>query len=181
MPARKNYDGKKFGRLTVLHQSGYDNSGRNRVFLCECECGEYKRVVLSALVAGLTKSCGCLNREGNHKTHGMSKIGSVTYRAWKNIRSRCNNPNNPDYHYYGGRGITVHPSWNSFEQFLRDVGEHPGGEYSIDRYPNKNGNYEPGNVRWATKSEQALNRNSSSVPQNINLALDLLNNDNLPS
>lgn len=84
------------------------------------------------------------------------------YRIWSGLKQRCLNPNSPAYKYYGGRGITVHPNWvASFKAFLDDVGPRPSDLHSIDRFPDKNGNYEPGNVRWATMLEQAQNRNAN--------------------
>ena len=75
---------------------------------------------------------------------------------------RCCNPSNNAYHYYGGRGITVCEQWrDSFETFLADVGLRPSNQHSLDRYPNNDGNYEPGNVRWATRMEQAINKRSN--------------------
>lgn len=85
--------------------------------------------------------------------------GTPTYRAWQGMRNRCSNPDYEHYDRYGGRGIAVCQKWaDSFEEFLADVGERPGGGYSLDRYPNNDGDYEPGNVRWATKAQQVRNR-----------------------
>jgi len=80
------------------------------------------------------------------------------YRAWRDMRSRCSNPKVKAYPRYGGRGITVCERWDSFSAFLADVGPRPGPEYQIDRYPNNDGNYEPGNVRWATPEQNNNNR-----------------------
>jgi hypothetical protein len=79
-------------------------------------------------------------------------------RAWNGIRQRCNNPNNPSYKNYGGRGIKMHPPWEaSFELFMEDVGLRPRLGLSLDRVDN-NGNYEPENVRWATPKQQQNNK-----------------------
>jgi hypothetical protein len=77
------------------------------------------------------------------------------------MRTRCNNPNFTFYARYGAIGIKVCDRWNSFENFLADMGERPSLDYSIDRHPNKDGNYEPGNCRWATRHQQSLNRKST--------------------
>lgn len=79
------------------------------------------------------------------------------YNAWRGMRARCQSPKAPNYNYYGARGIQVHPSWENFEQFLKDMGSRPGPEYTLDRYPDPYGHYEPGNVRWATKKQQMNN------------------------
>lgn len=90
-----------------------------------------------------------------HELHGLHK--HPLYSTWQNMKQRCTNPNLYEFKYYGARGITICESWRySFSRFVNDVGEKPGPEYSLDRIDN-NGNYEPGNVRWATMSEQLLN------------------------
>lgn len=87
------------------------------------------------------------------------------YTAWIHMLQRCRNPNNHAYKNYGGRGITVCDKWLSFENFIADVGLSPSANHSLDRYPDNNGSYEPGNVRWATFKEQNLNkRNSIKIP-----------------
>ena len=93
-------------------------------------------------------------------THGHTLNGkqSKEYRAWSAMRDRCNNKRHPDYRNYGGRGIRVCREWNeSFEAFLRDMGPAPSKSHSLDRFPNPNGNYEPGNCRWATRVQQNQN------------------------
>jgi len=91
------------------------------------------------------------------------------YRAWSGMKVRCFNPAFKDWHLYGGRGITVCDAWrDSFEEFFRTVGPRPSSTHSLDRYPNPNGNYEPGNVRWATPKEQANNCASRNRKYELN-------------
>jgi hypothetical protein len=81
------------------------------------------------------------------------------WRVWKHIIDRCGNPDDKAYPYYGGRGISIHPAWaESFDAFLAGVGPRPSSQHSLDRFPASAGNYEPGNVRWATAKEQAASR-----------------------
>lgn len=155
--------GMVFGRLTVVE---LDNVTLGvSYWRCSCVCGNVKTVSKHSLLKGHTQSCGCLKRERISQRklkHGMSGRGSHgpssrTYRIWLAMRTRCNNPNIPNYHNYGGRGIKVCPEWDDFCTFLRDMGECPPGK-SIDRFPDNDGNYEPGNCRWATAFEQRMNQ-----------------------
>jgi hypothetical protein len=95
------------------------------------------------------------------KTHGHSR-GSPEYRAWSALQQRCSNPNDIKYRIYGARGIRVCDRWSSFENFLADMGPRPDG-MSIDRYPDKDGNYEPGNCRWASLIDQNNNKNTNHL------------------
>jgi hypothetical protein len=156
--------GQKFGCLTVLkisHRAKY-NSHNRIVWHCRCDCGTETRTATTAdLRNGNTWSCGCFKIEhaGKHSiTHGHTSGGwSTTFRAWSEMKTRCYNKNSKRYADWGGRGITVCERWrHSFENFLVDMGEKPEGMV-LDRIDN-NGNYEPGNCRWATWSESNKNR-----------------------
>lgn len=150
--------GQKFGRLIVISpddpfvRSNGVKLSRSR---CLCVCGKYTIVQNSNLRSGTTKSCGCLKRDtASNKTHGRSKTRA--HRIWCNMKDRCYREKNPAYKNYGARGIKVYDKWkNSFEKFIADVGEPPPG-HSMERINNDLG-YFPGNVRWATPAEQALN------------------------
>lgn len=160
--------GKRFGRWTVLaiHPERYRRAGASfDLWLCKCDCGT-KRVVLgSNLRRGKSTSCGrCIAREKLRKRvtkHGHTSGGRCTsiYGRWKDMRQRCFNPNNPRYPDYGGREpipVTVCERWRKFENYYADMGDPPYGK-SIDRI-NNDGDYEPSNCHWATKSMQVANR-----------------------
>lgn len=92
------------------------------------------------------------------RTHGQSgKNRTPEYRAWNNMRQRCLNSEHPDFKDYGGRGISISSTYDNFEEFLNDIGPKPGPNYSLDRIDN-NWDYEPGNCRWATGTQQQLNK-----------------------
>jgi hypothetical protein len=151
--------GAKFNRLTVVGSSQLSSYGARR-FMCRCECGNLVDVIGSRLRCGTVKSCGCMARDAvvrKSQTHGKSE--SLTYYSWQSMRARCLNSAHPNFPKYGGRGILVCTRWNRFEDFLADMGERPIGT-SLDRI-NNDGNYEPGNCRWATKKQQQNNRRVS--------------------
>lgn len=158
MPAPKPIPpGTRFGRLLVIRQE----QGK-RKHLCQCDCGAVKLIGDSNLRQGITRSCGCLRREGvaaKNFRHGARKRsgGPPEYYIWKRMRQRCKDPNNHEWDRYGGRGIGVDPRWDSFAAFLEDMGSRPSPKHSIDRIDNEL-NYGPSNCRWATASEQARNK-----------------------
>lgn len=148
--------GQRFGRLVVTRLVDRAKSGRIK-YLCLCNCGKEKIIVGDSLRRGLSKSCGCLQKERVTK-HGHNKNGkdTRTYRSWHNMKERCINPNNPSYHNYGERGITVCKEWLEFPNFLKDMGERPR-KLTLERIKNNKG-YCKFNCKWTTGKEQ--NRNT---------------------
>jgi len=157
----KDRVGERHGRLIVIERgpSVRYPTQTHSTWVCRCDCGNVVTVRQNNLREGTSNSCGCLRRElaaARHTTHGLSE--SVEYYTWLHMKQRCTNPLATDYEYWGGRGIKVCEEWMcSFEKFLEHVGPRPGDGYSLDRIDN-DGDYRPGNVRWATAKQQASNR-----------------------
>lgn len=151
--------GRRFGALLALGVAAHKPVRWN----CLCDCGATKQIDAANLTSGRSSSCGCKREEklrsGMHFKHGHGKgsKSTPTHNSWVHMRQRCENPTNAAYENYGGRGIKVCERWQVFANFLEDMGEKPEGK-TLDRFPNNNGDYEPGNARWATPTEQANNR-----------------------
>lgn len=151
---RRQWIGLRFGRLVVVRTLPH------ALAQCSCDCGRTITIERSRLSSGNTRSCGCLRHEVSTeraRRHGESR--SKEYRAWHSMKQRCLNPKGKQWADYGGRGITVWPDWISdYLAFLAYIGRAPSPKHTLDRYPNNDGNYQPGNVRWATQKEQQNNR-----------------------
>lgn len=131
------------------------------VWLCRCRCGTERRILWEKVIRGQTKSCGCLGRKAQARKvrkHGLATIPE--YKVWRCMIQRCENPAWQSYPYYGGRGIKVCERWHDIRKFIKDMGRRPSEKHQLDRMDN-NGNYEPGNVRWVTKTEQARNQKNN--------------------
>jgi hypothetical protein len=169
--------GDIYNFLIILEEvePSYGSTGtKHRMVKCECRCGTIKNFKLHDLRTNNTKSCGCYNSEviskrnkiykriihGETLDYGMSR----EYQCLADIKQRCFNIKNKFYNRYGGRGITVCERWlepngQGYINFINDMGRRPDSNHSIERTDN-DGNYEPSNCKWATRSEQQKNKSS---------------------
>jgi hypothetical protein len=161
-----NRIGEVHSRLTII---SFDRREKSiDYYNCKCICGNTKIIRFPDLCSGKTQSCGCFRKEIATKNaklktiHGYAKKGKITleYYSWVSMITRCTNNNYKEYFRYGGRGITVCKEWLKFENFIKDMGDKPGKDYSIDRINNDLGYYKE-NCRWATKLEQCNNQSSN--------------------
>lgn len=149
--------GDVFGRWTVIEMLGSRNG--HTMASVRCECGMVVDRYVSHLESGASRGCRRCNWNSKQKS------STPEYDAWVSLIQRCTNPKNPRWKDYGGRGIRVCDAWRaSFDAFLADVGPRPGPDRSIDRIDN-DGHYEPGNIRWSTRSEQQFNRRTARRAQ----------------
>ncbi|KKL15314.1 hypothetical protein LCGC14_2068940 [marine sediment metagenome] len=161
MPKFIDETGKRYGQLIVISRSKNSPCGRS-AWTCVCSCGNTTKIQSGHLRSGKIRSCGCMRGQ----KHGMHR--TPEYRAWSHMKERCQNSNVRGYRNYGGRGIEVCGEWiNNFQAFYDHIGSKPSPKHSLDRIDN-DGNYEPGNVRWATAKIQANNkRHGGSVPHDL--------------
>lgn len=162
MPRIKSLVGRRFGSLRVVSLHGRVLSGTQRrtVWDCVCDCGGTARAQGGHLLGGTTKSCGCLRKSWlSLTTHGLAS--SPHYATWASMFRRCENPQDKDFHRYGGRGIAVDSAWRDVRVFASDMGPRPPG-HTLERVDN-NKSYGPDNCVWASKKRQARNRSTARL------------------
>lgn len=167
-PPTTDLIGRRFGRLVV---QSLVTGRKPRTWQCVCDCGRVVETLHGSLWNGMTSSCGCFRAENPSRLrHGHGRKagnGSPEFRSWRAMVQRCTNKNHAAFARYGGRGISICQRWReSFEAFLSDMGPRPEGT-TLDRFPDPNGNYEPGNCRWATAAQQNRNTRSTVITEEV--------------
>lgn len=147
--------GKRFGKLIILGRWG--TRGHQLLWRAKCDCGNVVLVNSANVLRRKTKGCGCLRHQAgkNNPAYRHGQTLTPEYRAYQSAKTRCTNTKVICFPEYGGRGIEFR--FISFDQWYRELGPRPSTSHSVDR-PDNDGHYEPGNVKWATKIEQVVNR-----------------------
>ena len=153
--------GEKHNYLTIEKFDHFDSCYRLH-YICRCKCGNRKIIRYDHLCTNGVQSCGCIRKEGRNKKHGFYGKNERLCKIWDCIKRRCNNPKNPNFKYYGGRGIKICDEWsgNLSNFFEWAVNNGYRDDLTIDRI-DVNGNYEPSNCRWIPFREQAQNKRAN--------------------
>lgn len=158
---QKDLSGMRFGKLLVVGRYGGPCSAFKMRWECICECGEVRFIRTVSITSGNSKSCGCVRKSSWKRVitkHGLTN--HPLYSTWREMKKRCTNPKHKAFSNYGGRGILVCERWMSLNNFVEDMGAKPSPIHELDR-ENNDGNYEPGNCRWVTKSVQSRNKRTN--------------------
>ncbi len=165
MARHKDMTGLRFGRLTIIGREPRNSNDAHWSY--QCDCGATGVSSGGSLRRGTSQSCGCLREEHRLPSvtiHGQTTGGKSTrtYNSWSGMIKRCTKEWHHKYHLYGALGVTVCERWLDFANFLADMGERPAG-MTIDRFPDKYGNYEPNNCRWASVDQQNNNKKTNLI------------------
>jgi hypothetical protein len=165
--AKQNIIGLRFGILTVTRAAPSHKRPNGKTVTrveVKCDCGSAAKIVRAYHIkSGHTTNCGCLSK---YEAHGDAANGfsAAEYISWTAMKRRCSDPSHENYQRYGGRGVVVCDSWlKSYRNFLTDMGRKPTPDHTIDRI-DSDGNYEPKNCRWATRTEQEQNKKKKPAP-----------------
>lgn len=165
--AFKDLTGQKFNKLTALYPTDERSSGKNIIWVCQCDCGKLTKANSGQLQNGKKKSCGCwvIERMSNlNRSHGGRH--ERLYLVWMDMRRRCYDPKEMGYKNYGGRGIKVCDEWHDYSEFRKWALEHgydenaARGECTLDRI-DVNGDYCPENCRWTNMKAQCSNKRNN--------------------
>ncbi len=172
-------EGQIIGSCIFIKDDGKIQMGieLKRAAIFKCQCGKLFRTVIQEVKTGGTTSCGCaIIRKSKRSIPEIYINGKIRpeYYSWCAMRRRCYDKKSPDYKNWGERGIKVCERWNnSFLDFLADMGTKPSSKHNLDRFPNNDGDYEPGNARWATKREQGANTRKTRMIEYNGVSLSL--------